>query len=150
MIYQWKLPLYKIDAQTAGEELERITQARHSLTPDAVVDESRSEDAVLHNCFEWNNESAAERYRETQAQELIRNIVTVTVNDEEITEPVRAFVSIQNDYKPVSVVVRTKEYSDEMYRKALRDLQAYKRKYAGLEQLAEVFKAIDSALGEAS
>jgi len=150
MIYQWKLPLYKIDAQAAGEELERITQTHNSLTPDAVVDESRSEDAVLHNCFEWDDQNAAERYREVQAQELIRNIVTVTVNDEEITEPVRAFVSIQNDYKPVNVVVRTKEYSDEMYRKALRDLQAYKRKYAGLEQLAEVFKAIDSALGEAS
>ena len=142
MIYQWKIPLYKVDAQTAGEELERITKARHALTPDAIVDESRSEDAILHGCFEWNDQNAAERYRESQAQEIIRNIVTVNVDGETLSEPVRAFVSIQGNYESMDIVVKTKDYQDEMLQKALRDLRSFQHKYSGLTQLAEIFASI--------
>lgn len=150
MVYQWKIPLYKVDAQAAGEELERISKSRQALTPEAVVDESRPEDAILHGCFEWNDKTAAERYRESQAQHLIQNIVTVIVEGEDSPQPVRAFVNIQNDYKPMDVVIKSKDYSDEMLNKALCELKSFQNKYNGLQQLSNVFKAISSVLEEAS
>lgn len=141
--YQWRTPGYfKLDAQIAGDELERISNSK-PLTPENIVDESRSETAVLHNCFDWNDKTAAESYRQVQAREIVRNIVTVSVDGAEVAESVRAFVSIQGDYKPISVVVKTKDYQDEMLQKALRELQSFQRKYSGLSQLAEVFESIN-------
>ncbi len=57
MVYQWKPTAnFKIDAQTAGDELERIASMREKLTPEVIVDESRPEAAILHPCFDWNDE----------------------------------------------------------------------------------------------
>ena len=143
MVYQWKLPIFKIEAQAAGEELERITRETGSLKPEAVVDASRDPSALLHECFEWDDSVAAENYRQTQAQGIIRNIVTVNVSGAEVEKPVRAFVNIQRDYKPIEKVMATTEYKDEMLENALRELDAFKVKYAALEQLDGVFASID-------
>lgn len=142
MVYQWKTPLYPVNAQEAGEELERIS-SRGSLTPENVVEESRPKDSVLHDCFEWNDAKAAENYRKVQAGDIIRNIVTISIDGAEVSEPVRAFVSIADDYKPITVVVKTQEYTEEMLQKALKELHSFQRKYSSLEQLSDVFKAID-------
>ena len=144
MVYQWKIPLYKVDAQAAGEELERIANSRQSLTPDAVVDESRAETAVLHGCFEWNDEAAAERYREAQAQHLIQNMVTVAIDGEDLKQPVRAFVSIQRDYKPIDIVIKSHDYREEMLLRAMSELHAFQNKYSELSELSEVFASIGS------
>jgi len=96
MTYQWKGPVVcKIDAQIAGEELERISQ-KGALTPKHVVDESRPGAAALHEHFDWNDETAAEKFRVVQARDILRGIVTVTVGGKKVAEPVRAFVSIQH------------------------------------------------------
>ena len=148
MIYQWKLPgVMPVDAQTAGDELERIYSERGDVSPAAVVDESRPDVAPLHPCFEWDDAAAAEKYRETQARLIIRSIVTVR-EDGESAVPIetRAFVSADNSggYKPISVVVNQPEQLDYLLNRALRELEAFRRKYAALKQLRPVFSAIDS------
>jgi hypothetical protein len=66
-----------VDAQTAGEELDRIRKERGTLGPGAVVDESRPDEAPLHPVFEWCDPVAAEKYREHQATNLIRQVRVV-------------------------------------------------------------------------
>lgn len=73
---------FGVDAQTAGTELERIRvsygcNSFTALTPKAVVEEARPEDAPLHPAFEWDNDTAAEKYREHQATNLIRRVRVV-------------------------------------------------------------------------
>lgn len=143
MIYQWKTPLWRVDAQEAGQEIERIAEKRNQLTPGDIVDESRPQTAILHSCFEWDDAEAAERYREQQAQLILRNIVTVNVDNEDLKEHVRAFVSISGEYRPIDVVVKTQVYKDELLQKALAELQSFKRKYSTLSELASIFLAID-------
>jgi hypothetical protein len=65
---------FGIDAQEAGEELERIKQRDGTITAPAVVDEARPDDAVLHPAFNWNDPDAAEKYREIQARQLIKRV----------------------------------------------------------------------------
>lgn len=56
MIYQWKIPdLYGVDAQTAGEEIERIHRKHGQLSPADIVEESRQKHAPLHDIFEWRD-----------------------------------------------------------------------------------------------
>lgn len=143
MVYQWKLPgVVPVDAQTAGDELERIYQQRGNIEPSTVVNESRPASAPLHSCFEWDDVVAAEKYRESQAGYIIRSIVTVC---EDTLEPVvtRAFVSVTDGYKPISVVVNTPDEYDTLLATALRELETFKRKYATLNQLKPVLDVIE-------
>jgi len=146
MIYSWKIPKYSIKAQTAGEELERISSARGELTPESVLAESQREASVLHGCFEWDNDSAAEKYRIHQARTIIQNLTVTVVNDRETSVPVRAFVQIQAGYMPVCDVVLSADYSNEMLNNALRELESFKTKYSALAKLQAVFASIDDVL----
>lgn len=149
MVFQWKVPKYKVDAQDAGEELLRIGDKYEALTPENVVEESRPEDSVLHNCFDWDDKVAAEKYRINQSQDLIRNITTVQIEDAVLHEPVRAFVSIETkEYVPVSVVVKQKELTEIMLENALKELNAFRNKYAALQPLAEVFQSIENVISQ--
>ena len=55
------------------ENLEKTV----GITPKNLVEANRDESAPLHNEFEWNDTKAAEKYRETQAGYIIRNICVV-------------------------------------------------------------------------
>lgn len=78
---------YGVDAQTAGEELQRIKRVHGLVHPATVVDESRPEDAPLHPAFEWRDPVAAERFREYQASQLIRRVRVVPVESDEPALP---------------------------------------------------------------
>lgn len=138
MVYSWKVSgLYNVSAQDAGEELDRISEER-GLTAQAVVDESRDEHAVLHCCFDWNDDTAAESWRREQARHLI---ACVTVKDESIhpTEPVRLYVSVQerDTYKPIKLVISDEEMRARMIKNALRELIEFKHKYKVLMGVTE-------------
>lgn len=147
MVYQWKMEkLYPVDAQLAGEELERIGN-ESGVTAKNVVAASKPEDAVLHPCFEWDDKTAAERWREHQARRMVGSLVTVHVEQNEnekchSTNAVRAFVNVSGDYKPLMTVLKVKEYKEEMLDNAKRDMRAFEDKYSSLKELSDVFHAI--------
>ena len=143
MVYQFKLPgLYPVSAQTAGEELHRIYTDKGQLKPADVVDESRPTSAPLHPCFEWNDEVAAEKYREVQAGNLIRSITVVHETPTYEPVEVRAFVKPLETYAPIEVVVNSEEQMAALLESALAELKAFEKKYATLSQLSPVFEAI--------
>lgn len=147
MVYKWKIPgLVPVDAQDAGEELDRIYRKNGQLNAKDVVDESRPVEAPLHNCFEWNDSVAAEKYRQSQAQEIIRQIVVTEDGDEQKTGSVRAFVSISREYHPIDVVIQHPDMREMMMRDALAELRAFHNKYETLSSLKPVFNAIDEAI----
>lgn len=139
--YVWKIDgIYSVDAQTAGKELERIYQETGRLEPKDIVEASRPKKAPLHNCFEWDDEKAAAKYREHQAQKIIQAVAYVQDINE--PEPIRAFVSVQNEYKPISVVLASVDMSSELLANALRELRTFELKYRQLQELMPVFEAI--------
>lgn len=142
MVYEWKVPKYRVDAQAAGEELERIEKMTGRLDPSDVLEASRDDGAVLHGCFEWDDEKAAELFRCDQAQCIIRNLVTVCVDGEQSHEPVRAFVSVSGTYKNMKSVMVNADYTDELLSKAKCELVSFKQKYQSLTQLAVLFSYI--------
>lgn len=144
MTYQWKLPgVIPVNAQTAGEELERIYQEKGRLDPADIVDESRSPVAPLHCCFEWDDQKAAEKFRESQASAIVRQI-TVVYETKDTPQSTRAFVHIQKSYLPISVVVNSDENMKLLLENAKRELLALENKYNSLVELEPVFRAIES------
>lgn len=143
MTYQWKIPgIIPVEAQKAGEELDRIYTKHGKLEPSDIVEESRNENAPLHPCFEWDDQKAANKYRESQAMLIVRSIVTVQESNEG-PQQVRAFVHVEQSYKPISVVVNSEKQMAALLETALSELKAFKRKYETLKALSPVFDAIE-------
>lgn len=148
LIYEWKQSRFPVKAQTAGEELERINKAYGGIELKNVVNESRPKKSVLHKCFEWNDNVAAEKYRESQAGEIVRTIVTVP-SETDKTEPIRAFVSVITSNERVAYIgiteaMNNEDYSNQILQKALSELQTFKRKYQSLSELKNLFLAINN------
>ena len=145
MIYEWKTPgLFPVSAEAAANELTRIYDEKGELRAEDVVEESRPLSAPLHNCFEWDDEKAAEKYRKQQAETIIRCVV-VREEHEESAAPVgvRALVHAQGAYHPINVVVNRVDMMDELLRTALREAEVYRNKYEMLLELKPIFNAID-------
>lgn len=143
MVYSWKLPgLYAVSAQAAGEELQRIYTERGRMDAQDIVEESRPESAPLHPCFEWDDAVAAEKYRCHQARQIVCSIIVQQDAGEAEPVTVRAFVNVEETYRPISVVVNSEEQMDELLTTALSELKSFERKYATLSKLRPVFEAI--------
>lgn len=137
MVYSWKPgSRIKASAEEAGAVMSRL-EASGSLTPKRLVDVSRPEDAPLHNEFEWDDEVAAELYRENQAAHVIRCIVVKT---EEKAEPaVRAFFPVHKEnpstYTSIQTIVKRPDLMDTLLEQAVKEMTAFQKKYESIEML---------------
>ena len=149
LVYQWKRNM-PVKAQTVGEHFERLEQCYGHITPKIVIDDSRNKEALLHECFEWDDAVAAEKYREAQAGGIIRNLTVKVETCSESEEPirVRAFVSVTTDtapeYQSVLKVLADDELKSQLFESAKKELQAFRDKYSTLQELAEVFASIEN------
>lgn len=157
MVYQWKSGSYMSgDAQVAGEVCEELC-ADGDLTPERLVDASRSEDAPLHGMFTWDDGRAAELWRRHEASRIIRCLVTVVTPDRqgygEEKVPVRSFVSISHEdasrkYERIDFVLRDESSRNAMLLDAKRDMLMFQKKYGHLAELVNICKAIDEFVGK--
>lgn len=143
-----------IAAQVAGDELERIrVKSNGQMTPRAVVDESRPDDAPLHPVFEWDDEVAAEAWREEQARYVIRS-VAVVYEEAPQQEPQRAFVSVSVEKRPsytsTAAALSDADLRQQVLQRALSELASWRKRYAELNELAKVFTAIDKIAAKAA
>ena len=160
MVYKWGTVKFPLEAQLAAEELERINREYNGIVPDDVVRESESEEAILHDCFMWDNSAAAHQYRKQQARVLIDNVVSVVVEaNEELGQKevtIRAYCNISREdeetgkgraYITIDATMENPEYRKQALQRAYNEFKALRRKYDGLKQYSvsfkEYFKSID-------
>ena len=158
--YSYRATQYAVPAQTAGEYLRSLRETHGVLNKKILLDESRDEEALLHNCFEWDDTVAAEAHRLAQAQQFINNMICVVVDSngvEKNSEPIRAFVNVakSENAEKGSFVPLVEALSKETTRRivlenALRELTSLRKKYAALSELATVFECIDGAVQKLS
>ena len=147
MVYKWKYPM-AVSAEAAGKELEKMEQKHGHISPEIVLDESRSKKAVLHGLFEWDDKKAAEKYRLTQAGGIIRNLVVV-LDEQKSQEPVRAYVNVvpeqparRGEFINIASAMMNESTRELTLEQAKRELKEFEKKYSNLSELADVFAAI--------
>lgn len=136
----WKVKgIFKADADKVYSEIGNL----ESITPQNVLEKARNKKSELHKCFEWDDNVAAEKYRLSQARQIIQLLV-ITSEQEEVT-PVRIFqiTSERNEYKENRFFVENKDEYRILLDRAKTELQAIKKRYATLSELEDVFNAID-------
>ena len=130
-------------------ELERIrNNSDGKLQPRDIVREASSPLAALHSEFEWDDAVAADKQRTAHASYLVRSIEYLSPT----STPVRAYESYDlvrtGPTTTAKVYTRTEDIlADPMARenllaRALKELESFKRRYAGLTELAHIFNAI--------
>lgn len=114
------------------------------LTPQALVDDARPVRAPTHKLFEWNDEVAGEKWRLQQASHYLRSVRTVMKSGEKEVE-VRAVSTLRDGagYDFTHRILKDKARRPKLLQQALGELSAFRRRWEHLEELAEVFAAID-------
>ena len=150
MIYSWKYQ-QRISAEIAGKRFKELEAEHGEITPRIVLNDARDEKAVLHPCFEWDDSKAAEAYRLNQASLMIRALV-VTVEKTETPTPTRAYVNVssmdekQGRFISVQTALSDEELRAAVLTRAVMELSQFRRKYEDLQELADVFAAVDKVV----
>lgn len=152
---------YKVSPQVVGETLDKLAE-NTEVTAQSFLDISRPEDSPTHEIFEWNDAIAAEKYRLNIAGCVIRSIDVTRVEVEDATTEVsivetkeedqtykRAYVNVNKSaglqkakFVPIEQAMSNADMRKQVLQNALDELNAYKRKYFMLSELAKVFDAI--------
>lgn len=130
--------------------LETIYQKRGVLRPADVVEESRPTTAPLHNCFEWNDTEAAEKWRLEQAAHLIRSVSVVIKKPDGSQGLTRKYVALHNisgkeeehKYEQVKVVLEDDKLRAEYVAYMRRDAETFRRRYEHLAEYAAIVREV--------
>lgn len=128
--------------QNLRDVLMEIRAKRGALTPPIVVEEAADPMHPLHHRFDWDDSSAAHKYRLQQASQLLRVRYKHDAGDERAD--LRAFWVVRDaDGAPTSVYEPTEEVilddfqRDLMLRQMRRDWQTFKRRYAHMNEFVQ-------------
>lgn len=141
-----------LDAEVVGTTMERIASRDGELTPHALVEEASPKKHPLHGYFLWDDAAAGRAFRIEQASYLIRAVIRI---EDDSPREIRAFVSIDTQdeesssraiYQPIQVVMADPEMRDAVLRRALMELDSWRRKYRDLEELVDVVRAAEAAM----
>lgn len=157
MIYQWGLASYfstKLDAQVAGEHLERLRKKApgQKLDGTQVLADATFAGSPLHPCFEWDDKKAAHSHRLDKAGQLIGSIYVIP-NDQPDRTPVRAFVMLERanpydkaKFTQVDLAKVEAQSRDRIIKSAIDELERWRTRYFAYPELKAFVVAIDGLL----
>lgn len=166
--YGWK-PGARVAASAAvvAERFHAIKDDAGYVHAEDVLEDARPADAPLHPEFEWDDLTAAEKFRLLQAHYLCRSLAWISTPPG-ATEPIvtRALVAYPpraalpedagadelarvpaGTYVPIQQVLADDALRTAMVMQAAKELGWWRRKYQHLTELAELFAQIDGYLG---
>lgn len=161
-IYAWKAGA---QIRTSADEAMKVCEALRNgagLSPQNLLDVSRSEGAVLHNEFEWNDSIAAEKFRLLRAGHIIRSIIVVHESPKEAedrepkTVEVRAFFpthdkdeEARGTYQSLDTIARDDAMRARLMNDCMKELQWVQKKYRILNEIVETLDIPIEALKQA-
>jgi len=131
-----------------------IAGKRGDVSPAIIVEEARSPASPLHAHFLWNPGEVHERYLLGQAAVLLRRVQIHIVRQDQATKrlevkPVRALQSVPDkrkkggaSYSLASSIAQNPDEHASLVRGALAELNAVRKRYAEIAELADVWAAV--------
>ena len=133
------------------EELEKLELKYNGvLTPQNVLREAQSKASPLHEFFDWENETAGEKWRIWQARFLIGSI-KVKVNFDGTVKEYKRYLNVRisadredasRGYVNSNVVLINPDYKEQIIKKAIKEVEYWKKQYSDYNELENIFKSI--------
>lgn len=144
--YEWKPGRhYSTSAQKFGSWMETLPDRR----PETIVSASRDPKSPAHKeIWKADDAKAAHEFRLLQARLMLASLtVDVVIYERQKKRTIQAQAIVhssrQGDYDFIDVAMAQPEKRDYVLAQAMAELQATKRRYAHLSELAIVFSAVD-------
>lgn len=143
--------------QTIEDELKAIWDSRGQLVAAEVVDVAADPSHPLHEFFEWDDNEAAQRYRVSQAANLIRSVKINVVQEDQSGEikdyKIRAWIpartagaeAASGAYLPEASIRESPALRTVTLQQMRRELNAFRRRY---QHLAEFWSAVTELVQE--
>ena len=142
----------KITTSIIESVLTELYERRGTLRPVDIVTEARADDHRLHECFEWDDSIAADRFRLFQAGALIRRVTIVQGDDEQAK--VRRFHPTSYIGREPNGYVALEDFSESeralLLRRMESDWRTLRRRYSHLEKELFHLVAADMPVDEAT
>ncbi len=147
MYYKWKRQPFKgADADVIGEHIESLAQ-NGIITPADLVEDAKKKSSPLHECFEWDDTTAAKAHRVSQAAHLLRCIEVTVEREDETSFVVRAFHHVstekQQGYVTVESALKDPELWNCILMQAVAEIKAFQQKYKAVKEFGSLFGEID-------
>jgi len=136
------------------QELEEVrgNNIHGILKAEDVVEYARSHTgSALHSKFSWDDEEAAQQWRLNVARGIIRSYVAII--SEARPERFRAYVSLTTDrshkgggYRVAATVLNDAEMRKQLKADANLAMKRFMTKFNAVEELTEVFAAMEKAM----
>jgi hypothetical protein len=124
------------------DELLAIRSEHGRLTPEAVVQAASADDHPLHDRFEWDDTTAARKYRLAQARQLIRVVRETYTDRQGNPADVRTFHAIPRAegmaYEPLGEIVRDDVASKVLMNSMEREWRQLKARYEHFSEFRDL------------
>lgn len=137
-------------AKIYGEHILRMMKEKSikSVTAREVLEDAKDETTPYHDHFDWDDTSAAEQFRLSQARQLIASIVEVKIIREEEV-PIRVFVNVigsdgERAYFPMEYAMARPKLANQVIANALKEVKNWSIRYKEYQELARIREAIGS------
>lgn len=153
---QWaKGSRFKVDAAKARECLHVIKKKLGGhITPEAIVEEAADDNSPIHSEFEWDDSVAAHEHRKETARAMTRSIQVIRKEAPNVVAREFEIQIVSSNeaekkgtpmrcYRTTEDLLKDPVERDRLISRAIKELAAFRNRYAGLSELAVVFSAID-------
>jgi hypothetical protein len=146
---------FKVAPEKALRCLESIRAKNGGIiTADAVLEDAKRKRSPIHNEFEWDDSIAAHEHRREAARTMTRSLRVVREEAPNVSArqyELQVVSSEQADkrgiparsYRTTVDILKDPVERDRLIARAIRELAAFRDRYAGISELAVVFSAID-------
>lgn len=147
----WAVDLFKADAKECFKEWHE----NDLKTPDEMVEYAKDESTELHKCFDWDDPSAAHKWRKQQARNIMSNLKVEWMDSDDAeseTITIRAIHNINDPesgesvYKETKVILENPDERRQLFEKAKQDMRTFKENYNTIKELKAVFDEMDKLL----
>ena len=148
---------------TYTDAIRSLAEKHGSITAAIVLVAAKAKSSPLHPYFLWDNTAAAEKFREIQAQQLIRSIKVTYEPSEDVSTHIRVreFVCVTPDsedpetasaniYVPYSTAIKVESYRDQVMSQCRRDAESFRQKYRALQEAATIIEAMGGFILQAN
>ena len=139
---------FKGNPEIVYKEIQSIGD---SYTPQDILEYAREhEDSELNKCFDWDDTTAAEKWRIFTARQICCSLKVIVIHEDK--EPV-SYRIIQHDheekaYKPVTLTVRNDDEYSRLLKQAKAELAAFRKRYEKIVELEPIIDEIERVLAE--
>jgi len=143
-------PYKNKDAKTVGHYLnEKFPD--NNVTPTAVVELAKVSTSPLHEFFDWDDKTAAEKHRLHQARQLISALYVELDNGTQIRAYENVYIEMNdtNSYTAIGDIQNAPELYEQVIESALKELEYWKFKYEKYQSyFGRIFSEIDNVMAE--